>query len=82
VYDNVLHGLEGLEMVTSTTRVVALFVDRSRPQHWIVRDADGNFWIVPPVENAWDHRRPFDPTEDMQLEQVPGHYKYMLGLPA
>jgi hypothetical protein len=60
---------------------VAVYVDRARPQHWIVRDPEGNFWIVPPVENPWDNRQPFELTEESELEPVPGHYKYMLRLP-
>ena len=59
---------------------VALYVERST-QKWIVRDPDANFWIVPSVEDAWDHREPFQPTEDTDLEPVPGHYKYLLELP-
>ena len=61
-------------------QVVALFVDRSC-QQWIVRDPEGNFWILPSVEDPWDHRQPFDPTAETDLEPVPGHYKDMLGLP-
>ena len=61
---------------------VALFVDRSQ-QHWIVLDPDGNYWVVPSdEENPWSQRQPFYPTEETELEPVPGHYKYMLGLPA
>ncbi|MGH7843837.1 MAG: hypothetical protein ACREQW_01510 [Candidatus Binatia bacterium] len=67
-------------MVVLKKQLVALFVDRSS-QQWIVRDPEGNFWIVPPVENAWDHRQPFYPTEETELEPIPGHYKYMLDLP-
>jgi hypothetical protein len=37
--------------------------------------------MVPSGENYWDRRRPFQPTEDTELEPVPGHYTYMLGLP-
>ena len=48
---------------------------------WIVRDPEGNFWIVPPVEKPWENRESFTPTEETNLEPVPGHYKYMLGLP-
>ena len=59
---------------------VALYVERST-QKWIVRDPDGNLWIVPSTEDAWDHREPFQPTEDTDLEPVPGHYKYLLQLP-
>ena len=59
----------------------SLFVDKSS-QQWIVRDPDGDFWILPSVKDPWDHREPFDPTrEDSDLEPVPGHYKYMLDLP-
>jgi hypothetical protein len=62
-------------------QVTALYVDRAS-QRWVVRDPDGNYWLVPPAENAWDHREPFQPTEDVELEPVPGHYKGMLGLPS
>jgi hypothetical protein len=62
-------------------RAVAIFVDRACPQHWIVRDPEGGFWRVPPVDNPWDNRQPYNPDESAQLESVPGHYKYMLGLP-
>ena len=57
-----------------------LYVDRLSRQ-WIVRDPDGVFWVVPVVENPWDHRQPFYLTDEVELEPVPGHYKYMLGLP-
>ena len=68
-------------MITVRNRNVTLYVDRSS-QQWIVLDAEGNFWIVPPEnENPWDRRQPFYPTEETELEPVPGHYKYMLGLP-
>ena len=67
-------------MVTLKKLVVALFVERSSHQ-WIVRDPEGNFWIIPSVENGWDHRRPFYPTEESELEPVPGHYLHMLNLP-
>ncbi len=58
----------------------ASFVDRSYPQ-WIVRDPQGNFWQVPSYENAWEQRQPYQPTEQSNLEPVPGHYRDMLGLP-
>lgn len=61
-------------------QVVALFVDRSSGR-WIVRDPEGNFWLLPSVENSWDHRQRFYSTEQSDLEPVPGHYKDMLGLP-
>ena len=67
-------------MLAVRKQVVAIFVDRSSGQ-WIVRDFEGNFWVVPTTENPWDDRQPFAVAEDTELEPVPGHYKYMLGLP-
>jgi hypothetical protein len=61
-------------------QVAGLYVDRTS-QQWVVQDGEGNFWILPPIANAWDHRQPFQPTEETSLEPVPGHYKYMLDLP-
>src|SRR5581483_2255614 len=60
---------------------LALYVERSL-QRWVVRDPDGNFWIVPPGEQPWDQRLPYQPTDGAELEPVPGHYISMLGLPA
>jgi hypothetical protein len=62
-------------------RQAAIFVDRMRTEHWIVRDPEGNFWIVPPVENAWESRQPFSPTPDTDLCPIPGHYRAVVGLP-
>ncbi len=67
-------------MITLRKRVTGLYVDRLS-QQWIVRDPDGNFWLVPSVDHPWDHRQPFQPTEETDLEPVPGHYIDMLGLP-
>jgi hypothetical protein len=61
-------------------RVIALFAERSSGQ-WVVRDAQGALWILPQVDNPWDHRQPFELTEGAELESVPGHYRYVLGLP-
>lgn len=59
----------------------ALYVDRSS-QQWVVLDSEGQFWVVPVnEEEAWDQRRPFYPTDETELEPIPGHYKNMLGLP-
>lgn len=66
--------------MTHGKQTVSIYVDRSS-QQWIVRDPDGDFWIVPVVESPWDHRQPLQLTEETELEPVPGHYKYMLGLP-
>ena len=60
----------------------ALYVDRST-QQWIVQDPEGQFWSLPgDAEDAWSYRQPFVPTGETELEPVPGHYKYMLGLSA
>ena len=67
-------------MLTASTPVVALYVDKTTRQ-WIVRDSEGNFWSLPSTNNPWDERQPFFPAEETELEPVPGHYKYMLGLP-
>jgi hypothetical protein len=58
----------------------ALFVNRST-QQWVVRDREGNFWIIPVADPSWTEREPFFPTEQTELEPIPGHYKYMLDLP-
>jgi hypothetical protein len=67
-------------MTLTIRKQMGIFVDRAS-QQWVVRDYDGNFWIVPMTANPWDDRRPFVPTEETELEPVPGHYKSMLGLP-
>lgn len=67
-------------MVTTKKPMFSLYVDKSSGQ-WIVRDPEGNFWTVPAVDEPWDRRQPFQPTEETELETVPGHYKCMLGLP-
>jgi hypothetical protein len=67
-------------MISPRKQRVALFVERSSHQ-WIVQDPEGNFWLLPSAENPWSERQPFQPTEETELEVVPGHYKYMLGLP-
>ena len=67
-------------MLTVRKQATALYVDRSSRQ-WVVRDSEGNFWILPSTDNPWDDRQPFSPAEETDLEPVPGHYKPMLGLP-
>jgi hypothetical protein len=61
-------------------RKLALYIDRSN-QNWIVLDPEGNYWLVPPGERAWDQRKPFHPSEGTVLEPIPSHYRYVLGLP-
>ena len=67
-------------MLTERKQRLALYVDRST-QQWIVRDGDGNFWVLPATVTPWDDRQPFFPAEETDLEPVPGHYKSLLGLP-
>jgi hypothetical protein len=57
-----------------------LCVDHFTKQ-WVVRDPEGRFWIVPGDGSA-PAKQPerFFPTEDTELEPVPGHYKHMLGI--
>ena len=48
----------------------------------MIRRSDNDNWAVPgDHDNPWDDRQPFSPTEETELEPVPGHYKHMLGLP-
>lgn len=61
---------------------MSLYVDKGLPDHWIVRDTDGRFWIVPTVVGAWKKREPFQPSEDAELQPVPAHYLYMLDITA
>jgi hypothetical protein len=68
-------------MITTEKLVVGLYVDKTCPDCWIVQDHEGQFWAVPPGQNSWDRREPFQPTEETVLEPIPGHYKYVLGLP-
>ena len=60
--------------------LLSLYVDRSLPGCWIVRDRSGAFWMAPAGDQAWERRQPYTLTEDAQLESVPGHYKYLLGI--
>ena len=66
-------------MIGAESSIVGLYVDKACPEHRIVRDHRGRFWMVPPGENSWERRRPFRPTEETALEPIPSHYKYMLG---
>ena len=65
-------------MTGGTKRMVALFVERSS-QQWVVRDPEGNFWLLPAVDNPLGQRQPFSPTPETELEPVPGHDTSMLG---
>jgi hypothetical protein len=67
-------------MIVVRKQRVTLYVDRSS-QQWVVLDPEGNFWALPNVNNPWDQRQPYYPTEETELEPVPGHYKHMLDLP-
>jgi len=67
-------------MPTLRNQRVYIYVDRTSRQ-WVVRDPDGKFWSLNPVEPAWEQRQPFMPTDETELEPVPGHYRYLLGPP-
>jgi hypothetical protein len=67
-------------MLTIRNQRASIYVHRASRQ-WVVRDSDGRFWTVTPIEDAWEHRQPFTATDETELEPVPGHYKDMLGLP-
>lgn len=61
-------------------RIIGIYVNR-RSRQWIVRDEQGQFWILPIVDEPWKHLEPFELDEDTELEPVPGHYRSLLGLP-
>ena len=67
-------------MKTTRKPVMSLYVDKGRPEHWIVRDPEGRFWVVPPGDDAWTKREPFHPSEDAEIEPVPSHYLYLLDI--
>ena len=68
-------------MELSTNSLVGLFIDRSSPGVWIVRDPEGKFWLVPPVDSPWENRRRYYPTGAFEPEPVPLHYRRLLELP-
>ena len=68
-------------MTPTRKPAMSLYVDKGPPANWVVRDREGRFWIVPPGEDAWERRQPFQPTVETDLEAIPGHYLPMLGLP-
>jgi hypothetical protein len=68
-------------MIATEKSISGLYVDKSCREQWIVRDHQGRFWTVPPGVNSWERRQPFQPSESTELEPIPAHYKYMLGLP-
>jgi hypothetical protein len=67
-------------MLTRTQKPMSIYVDR-QSQQWVVRDGEGQFWVLPQTEQPWMDRRPFQLTEDVELESIPGHYRFLLGLP-
>lgn len=59
---------------------VGIFVHRAT-QRWVVRDPDGELWLLESSDDPWESRTPFQPMEESDLEIVPGHYRYLLNLP-
>ena len=53
-----MESARSLMMQEVRTYVVSLYVDRAS-QQWVVRDPEGNFWVLTTTENAWDGRQPF-----------------------
>jgi hypothetical protein len=75
-------SIKELIMTEERKLKIALYVDRSS-QQWIALDPEGQFWILPVnEEDVWNQRQPFCPTDETNLEPIPGHYKNMLGLSA
>ncbi|HEX6984632.1 MAG TPA: hypothetical protein VF170_04610 [Planctomycetaceae bacterium] len=75
------HPERGPDRVPADTnrQPVGLYVDRST-RRWVVRDPQGELWQLGATD-AWDERRPFELTDETELEIVPSHYRYMLDLP-
>ena len=68
-------------MIEGRRLTFALYVDRSS-KRWVVQDPQGHYWLMPENENnPWDQRQPYCLTEEAELEPIPAHYKYMLGIP-
>lgn len=67
-------------MFVVRTHRIEIYVDRVS-QQWVVRDSEGEFWVLPNVENPWEKRQRYVPNPEQDLEPIPGHYKYILGLP-
>ena len=67
-------------MITTEPRVVGLYVAKACPEHWIVRTKRDDDGRSPPGDNSWQRRQPLKPTEEVELEPIPRHYIYMLGL--
>ena len=67
-------------MLAVRKQPIALFVDRST-QQWIVRDPEGNYWMLPAGDDSWEQRQVFDATATSDLEPIPAHYRYLLRLP-
>lgn len=61
-------------------RGLSIYADRTSGE-WIVRDGDGALWSVPAAPRGWEQRRPYVPSDEAELESVPGHYGYLLDLP-
>jgi hypothetical protein len=66
--------------MTLVRPTMAVFVDRAS-QQWVVRDREGQFWLLPHGPDPWNHREPFQISEESPLETVPSHYRCFLGIP-
>lgn len=66
-------------MVDAKIQKLYLYVDKVS-RRWVVQDADGVYWTIPDTENPWEHKQRLERTDETELEPIPNHYKYMLGL--
>ena len=66
------HAPEEYNMIAGRKRAVVPFVERLCQQR-VMRDLEGNFWLLPSVDNPWGQRQPSHPTAEAELEPVPGH---------
>jgi hypothetical protein len=60
--------------------MVANILDKDARMSILMEDARVE-QFVPSGQDSWERRQPFEPTEETELELIPGHHKYVLGLP-
>ena len=68
-------------MVATQKPVMGLYVDKTCPEFWIVRDYQGSLLVKYRPGRTPGARPAFQPTEETELEPIPGIYMYVLGLP-
>jgi hypothetical protein len=68
------------ETTAAQKQLAGLFGAKSSAQR-AVRAREGNLWTLRYAELPWEHRQPFHPTAETELEPISGHYKGILRLP-